>query len=102
MKTITIITERVTDQSLSAVVPPSGVTSVSVRPNRADVRDTAPIEGYQSFRNPARFNPNVRIELLADDNAVDRVFDSVSFAYAAGLLSDAEMWVEEPALALSA
>jgi len=33
---------------------------------------------------------------------VETVFDGVSFAYAAGIFSDAEMWVEAPALALTA
>jgi nitrogen regulatory protein PII len=102
MKTITIIAERMTDQALTAVVPPSGLASLHVSPSLTDVRDKAAIQGYQSFRNPSRFNPAVRIDLLVEDNAVDTVFDAVSFAYAAGIFSDAEMWVEAPALALSA
>jgi nitrogen regulatory protein PII len=102
MKSITIIAERLTAQALSAVVPTSGVASVDVRRSSAGVRDTAAIQGYQSFRNPSRFNPAVRIDLVVDDDAVDAVFDSVSFAYATGFFSDAEMWVEAPALALSA
>lgn len=102
MRTITIIAERVTDQALSAIVPGSGVASVDVRANRADVRDAAAIEGYASFRNPSRFNPAVRIDLVVDADTVDTVFEAVSFAYAAGVFSDAEMWVEAPALALIA
>jgi hypothetical protein len=102
MKTITIIAERLTDRALSAVVPTTGVASVNVRPTRAVVRDAAAIQGYQCFRNPSRFNPTVRLDLLVDDDAVETVFDAVSFAYAAGIFSDAEMWVEAPALALSA
>jgi nitrogen regulatory protein PII len=107
MKTITIVAERVTDQALAAAVPARGVASVKVRANRADVvrggkGDAATITGYQSFRNPSRFNPAVRIDLLVDDDAVETVFDGVSFAYAAGIFSDAEMWVEAPALALTA
>jgi nitrogen regulatory protein PII len=102
MKNITIIAERLTDQALSAVVPTSGVASVDVRRSSAGVRDTATMTGYQSFRNPSRFNPAVRIDLLVDDDAVETVFDGVSFAYAAGIFSDAEMWVEAPALALTA
>ena len=102
MKTITIVAERVTDQALSAVVPTGGVTSVRVGPNRSVDRAEAAVQGYRSFRNPTRFTPAVRIELLVDDVTVDTVFDSVSFAYAAGVFSDAEMWIEAPALALSA
>jgi nitrogen regulatory protein PII len=102
MKTITIIAERMTDQALAAIIPARGVASVDIRPNRADIRHAAAIRGYQSFRNPSRFTPAVRIDLVVDDDVVDTVFDSVSFAYGAGVFSDAEMWVEAPALALSA
>ncbi len=102
MKTITIIAERVTDQALSAVVPPTGVDTVRISPIRADIRNASAIEDYQSFRNPARFTPAVRIDLVVDDDTVETVFDAMSFAYAAGIFSDAEMWVETPALALSA
>ncbi len=102
MKTITIIAERVTDQALSAVIPTSGVASVRISPARADIRDAAAILDYQSFRNPARFSPAARIELVVDNDTVDTVFDAVSFAYGTGILSDAEMWVEAPELALTA
>jgi nitrogen regulatory protein PII len=102
MKTITIVAERVTDQALAAAVPARGVASGQVRANRAGTRGAATMTGYQSFRNPSRFNPAVRIDLLVDDDAVETVFDGVSFAYAAGIFSDAEMWVEAPALALTA
>jgi nitrogen regulatory protein PII len=102
MKTITIVAERVTHQALAAAIPARGVASVEVRANRADVRGAAAKPGYQSLRNPSRFNPAVRVDLLVDDDAVESVFDGVSFAYAAGIFSDAEMWVEAPALALTA
>lgn len=102
MKTITIIAERLTDQALTAIIPTRGVASITVRSIRAGSRGTAAIEGYQSFRSPARFTPAVRIGLLVDDDVVEAVFDGVSFAYTAGVFSDAEMWVEAPALALSA
>lgn len=102
MKTVTIIAERITDHALSAIVPTSGVASIEVSANRAGIGHPAAIQDYQSFRNPNRFSPAVRIDLLVDDDTVETVFDAVSFAYAAGILSDAEMWAEAPALALTA
>ena len=101
MKTITIIAERVTDQSLSAVIPANGVASVSVSRNLPNRGEASAILS-RSFRDPSRFNPAVRIELIVDDNTVDTVFDAVSFAYGAGLFSDTEMWVQAPAPALAA
>jgi hypothetical protein len=40
--------------------------------------------------------------MVVEDNAVETVFDAISFAYGVGLLGDAEMWVKTPALALVA
>lgn len=102
MKTIIIRTEALTRLSLSAAVPAGGVMSVRVTPDLADSRNESVRESYQSYRNPRRFDPAFRIELVVEDAAVAAVFDAVSFAYGAGFFSDAEMWVEAPELALSA
>ncbi len=102
MKTVVILTERLDQSSLSSVVPARGVSSVSVAHNRSDSRNGFVAEGYRSYRSPLRFNPAFRIELLVDDEAVETVFDAVSFAYGAGFFSDAEMWIESSDLALSA
>lgn len=101
MKNITILAEDLSEQSLSAVLPTRGVTSVSVsRTDSATITSTT--VGYAAFRNPNRFDPAYRIDLVVEDVTVDRVFENVSIAYGAGFFSDAEMWVEQPALALSA
>jgi len=101
MKTITIITEQVSDRVLTAAVPPRGVASVSITANRTAVED-GDAATYRSFRNPARFKANYRIEMVVQDSAVEAVFDAISLAYGIGLLGDSEMWVNEPALALVA
>lgn len=102
MKTVIILAERVTASSLSAVVPARGVRSVRFEHNLSDSWSEFATQGYRSYRSPLRFNPAVRIELLVEDEAVETVFDAVSFAYGAGFFSDAEMWIESPELALSA
>lgn len=100
MKNITIITEQVSDAALAAALPARGVASVAVG---SAVRPAlAPAETYRGFRNPNRFTPNYRIDLVVDDDAVESVFDGISFAYGAGLFSAAEVWVNAPALALTA
>ena len=98
MKTITIIAEEISEQALAAALPLRGVTSVTVSRRGAH----RPIEGYRSFRNPNRFSPSYRVEVIVDDDAVDTVFEGISFAYGAGLFSAAEAWVNAPELALSA
>ena len=101
MKTITIITEQVTDRVLTAAMPPKGVASVRISANRNGV-DDVDAATYRSFRNPDRFKANYRIEMVVEDNAVETVFDAISFAYGVGLLGDTELWVKAPALALVA
>ena len=101
MRTITIITEQVSDRTLKAAVPPRGVASVRISANNSGVTDIDAAT-YRSFRNPDRFKANYRIEMVVEDNAVDTVFDAVSFAYGVGLLGDSEMWVNAPALSLVA
>lgn len=101
MKTITIITETVSDRVLNAAVPPKGVVSVDITANRTGGED-ANEATYRSFRSAARFRANYRIEMRVEDDAVESVFDAVSFAYGIGILGDAEMWVNAPALSLVA
>lgn len=100
MKTITIITEQVSERALAAAFQTNGVASISV----STAQSGTPVGGarHRCFRNPRRFSANYRIDVVVDDAAVETVFDGVSFAYGAGIFSDAEMWVNAPARALSA
>ncbi len=100
MKNITIITEQVSETALAAALPAEGVVSVSV--GRQVSAGRAAVQDDRSFRNPARFNSVYRVDLVVEDDAVETVFDGISFAYGAGLFSDAEAWVSGPALPLSA
>lgn len=102
MKTITIIAEQISDRALAAAIPTKGVESISVSENRTGTKDNVVADTYRCFRNPRRFSANYRIELVVDDAAVGTVFDGISFAYGAGVFSDAEMWLSTTDLALSA
>lgn len=102
MKTVVIIAERLTQSALSAVVPADGVVSVRVTRHQSPVGDKRAAADYQSLRNPRRFNPAVRIAMVVEDGTAETVFEAVSVAHGAGFFSDAEMWTEAPAFALSA
>ena len=99
MKNIAILAEQVSDRALAAALPSTGVASVTISRERSPRLDAGTPENYHCFRNPARFNPAFRIDLVVEDAAVDTVFDGISFAYGAGIFSDAEAWVSGPALA---
>lgn len=99
MKTVTIIAEQMTDRMLVAATPVRGVVSVRVSEVRPGLRTATEV---RAFRNPNRFNPHYRIDMVVEDDVVETVFDCVSVAYESGFFSDAEAWVATPALALSA
>lgn len=99
MKTVTIIAEQMTDRMLVAATPNRGVVSVVVSEVHAVRRDAAEV---WTFRNPSRFDPQYRIDMVVEDDAVESVFDCVSIAYEAGFIGDAEAWVATSELALSA
>ena len=99
MKTIAILAEQISDRALAAALPSTGIASVTISPNRSPRRDAGAMTAYHGFRNPARFNPSFRIDVVVEDEVVGTVFDGLSFAYGAGLFSDAEAWISESALA---
>lgn len=102
MKNIAILAERVTERALAAILPPKGVASVTINADGCARPETGARTKVHAFRNPTRFSPSVRITLVVADDAVDTVLDSLSFAYGAGLFSDAEAWISEPATAQAA
>lgn len=95
MKNITIVTDQISENALTAVLPTEGVAEVTITEDRALRRgytvNAAP--GMPSFRMANRFTANYRIDLIVEDDAVDTIFDAVSFAYGAGFFADAEAWV---------
>ncbi len=99
MKTITIITEQISDKAMAAVLPTSGVASVTVTEDGSSSRGSHATENFHGFRNPKRFSPHYRIDVVLDDATVDALFDSIAFAYEAGFFGDAEAWVNSSDLA---
>jgi hypothetical protein len=67
MKTVTIIAEQMTDRMLVAATPTGGVVSVMVREADSTLSDVTEIAGRRAFRNPTRFNPRYRIDMVVDD-----------------------------------
>lgn len=102
MKSITIVAEQASDRALATALPTAGVVSVVVHQTQGAAADNSLMASYRALRNPRRFRPNYRIDVVVEDGAVESVFDSVTIAYGAGLFSDAEMWVNAGANASAA
>lgn len=102
MKTITIITEQAPDEALAAVLPTTGISSVTVTEDSSAGWEATSAEIFRGYRNLRRFNPHYRIDVVVDDATVDVVFDSITVAYEAGFFWDAEAWVNTAGLAPAA
>jgi nitrogen regulatory protein PII len=102
MKTITIITEQVSDKTLAAVLPTTGISSVTVTEDRSAGWDAPAAAEVHSLRNLKRFSPNYRIDVVLDDATVETLFDSITYAYETGYFGDAEAWVNTSGLASAA
>jgi nitrogen regulatory protein PII len=99
MKNIAILAEQLSDRALAAALPSTGIASITISPDGSPRREAGARQNFHGFRNPARFSPSFRIDLIVEDEAVETVFDGISFAYGAGLFSDAEAWITGPAAA---
>jgi nitrogen regulatory protein P-II 1 len=93
MKTITVIAEHVSPEALNAALPEDGVISVTVDEARSFSRTATSVQSYRGVKIGRHFTPVFRIEILADDAAVDRVVEGIAFARGAGLLGEADVRV---------
>ena len=76
MKLITIVVEQASAEGLSAALPHSGVSSVTI----GEVE-----RGAKIAEHPGR---QFRVELLVEDHAVDYVMAGLSFAVSVGLMGE--------------
>lgn len=112
MQIITVIASQVSADALSTALPADGVISVTVAETQAFTRSATSVQSYRGVKMPNHFTAVFRIEVAAEDDAVESVMDGIAFARGAGLLGDAQAWVSAqaadlfaaaaPALSLSA
>jgi nitrogen regulatory protein P-II 1 len=93
MKLISAIIEQVTVEGLAAALPTTGVESLTISEVRQYQGGPVTVEVYRGVELPKYFSRLFRVEFLVDDDAVDRVLDSLSFAAGTGLLGDTKTWV---------
>lgn len=95
MKIITIIAGQISAEALSTALPAEGVVSVAVTETQTFSRAALAVESYRGRKIAQHFAAGFRIEVVAEDAAVDAVITGVAFARSAGLLGDARAWVSE-------
>jgi len=102
MKIITIVAEQISPEALSTALPTEGVVSVTVDATRTFNRESTAVESYRGRKIAQHFSEVYRIQVAAEDTAVDAVIAGVAFARGAGLLGDARAWISAAATELFA
>lgn len=97
MKIITIVAPQISPQALSAALPTDGVLAVTVTEAQSFNRNATTVQSYRGVKIANHFTASYRIEIEAEDSAVDQIVDGISFARAAGLFGDVTAWVAAPA-----
>ena len=97
MKIITVIAEQVSPEALNAALPVDGIHTVTINETQSFTRTPASVESYRG-RKIAKYVPtSYRVEVVADDDAVQRIVDGIAFARGLGLLGNARAWISAEA-----
>ena len=97
MKIITIIAEQVSPEALNAALPKDGIHAVTIDETQSFTRTPALIESYRGRKIAKHVTTIHRVEVVADDDAVQRIIDGIVFVRGAGLLGNARAWVSAEA-----
>lgn len=93
MKIITIVAEKISADALSTALPTEGIASVTVTQTQNFSATARVVESYRGRKIANHFADVYRVEVVADEAAVDAVIAGVAFARGAGLLGNARAWV---------
>ncbi len=102
MKIITVIAEQVSPEALNAALPVDGIHAVTINETQSFTRTAASVESYRGRKVAKHVTTVYRVEVVADDDAVQRVVDGIAFARGAGLLGNARAWISAEATDLFA
>ena len=102
MKIITVIAEQVSPDALNAALPTDGIEAVTIDVTQSYTRAPAATESYRGRKVAKHVTTAYRIEIVAEDDAVTRIVDGVTFARGAGLLGNARAWISAEATDLFA
>ncbi len=86
MKLITIMVEQPSAEGLSAALPRSGVSSVTIGEVERFEHDAVASQTYRGAKIARHTSRQFRVELLVEEHAVDYVMAGLSFAVSAGLI----------------
>ena len=95
MKLITAIVKPFKLDDVKDALKSGGVQGMTVSEVRGFGRQGGHSETYRGSEYAIDFVPKVRIEIIADDSAVDTIVDMVVRSAATGKIGDGKIWVSE-------
>ena len=93
MKLITAIVKPFTLQDVRAAIEQAGVHGLTFTEVQGYGRQKGHTEVYRGAEYSVDFVPKVRVEVLVDDSAVDKVVDVIVAAARTGKIGDGKVWV---------
>ncbi|QFZ22769.1 P-II family nitrogen regulator [Saccharothrix syringae] len=93
MKLVTAIIKPFTLDDVKASLEQLGVLGMTVSEVQGYGRQKGHTEVYRGAEYAVDFVPKLRIEVLVDDAAVDKVLDAVVEAARTGKIGDGKVWV---------
>lgn len=93
MKLITAIVKPFKLDDIKDSLKDAGVQGITVSEARGFGRQGGHTETYRGAEYKIDFVPKVRLEVVVDDDSVDRVVDAIRSAAATGKIGDGKIWV---------
>lgn len=93
MKLITAIVQPFTLDGVKRAVETAGVLGLTVAEVQGYGRQRGHTEVYRGAEYAVDFVPKARVEVLVDDEAVQRVVDAIIAAARTGKIGDGKVWV---------
>jgi nitrogen regulatory protein P-II 1 len=93
MKLVTAIVKPFVLEDVKGALEQIGVLGMTVSEVQGYGRQKGHTEVYRGAEYSVDFVPKVRVEVVADDNLVDKVLDAVVEAARTGKIGDGKVWV---------
>ena len=93
MKLITAIVKPFTLDDVRSALEQLGVLGMTVSEVQGYGRQKGHTEVYRGAEYSVDFVPKVRVEVVVDDSAVDKVVETIVEASRTGKICDGEVWV---------
>jgi nitrogen regulatory protein P-II 1 len=95
MKLVTAIVKPFRLDEVKEALKATGVAGITVTEVQGFGRQAGHTEVYRGTEYQVDFVPKVRLELIVDDQDVNRVLDTITAAARTGKIGDGKIWVSD-------